>query len=216
MGEKILILTILISSFLNPISSLGDDFVSPRIESVEPKILAEHDLDLTNRLPGEYGNQVFTDNILLSLHYLKGDVERPLDWDKIREPFEVSFTLQPGEVFAFHGNSLVGLHPVITMNSRFFMEEGYRSLAGLGGNGVCHLASLINWTAYEAGLEVFAPVGHDFFPISGIPKEFGVSIKSQDPRQNLYIRNNKDISLVFEFRINDQSINLKIIEGLEN
>ncbi|NIO20081.1 MAG: hypothetical protein GTN76_04890, partial [Candidatus Aenigmarchaeota archaeon] len=92
---------------------------------------------------------------LLSLHYLKGDVELPVNWGEVREPFVVSFTLQPGEIFAFHDNVLDEyVNPKVTMNSEFMTDEGYKSVWGLGGNGICHLASLMNWVAVEAGLEV--------------------------------------------------------------
>jgi len=68
-----------------------------------------------------------------------------------------TFSLNPGEVFAFHANVLPEFeNPVITMNSKFYIEEGYKAIGGLGGNGVCHLASLINWVGSEAGLEVTA------------------------------------------------------------
>ena len=212
MKEQIIVLITLVSTTVLPTfatASAGKP-VSVLVEQ-KTEILAEHELDLTNRLPVEYGSQVFADNILLSLHYLKGDVEQPLDWDKIREPFEVSFTLKPGEVFAFHSNSLPEFeNPAMTMNSRFFMEEGYKSLAGLGGNGVCHLVSLINWTASEAGLEVTALANHSFAPIPGVPREFGTSIRSQSPNQNLYIKNGFEVPVEFEFGADSQKVVLKI------
>ncbi len=216
MKETIFGLIALISTVVVPASLTVESAISPVAET---QVLAQHELDLTNRLlasptggPVEYGSQVFADNILLSLHYLKGDVEKPLDWDKIREPFEVSFTLEPGEVFAFHSNSLPEFEPSVTMNSQFFMEEGYKSLAGLGGNGVCHLASLINWTAQEAGLEVTAKANHSFAPIPGVPKEFGTSIRSQSSNQNLYIENNQDVPVTFEFKTDNQKVVLRIIK----
>jgi len=157
--------------------------------------LAEHELDLTNRLPEEYGNEVFAYNILLALEYLGAD----------------NFVLQPGEVFAFHSNSLPEFVPSVTMNSRFFMEEGYKSLAGLGGNGVCHLASLLNWTASNAGLEVTALANHSFAPVPGVPKEFGTSIRSQSKNQNLYIKNNLEAPVKFEFKVDGESVVLRIV-----
>lgn len=218
MRETIFGLITLISTTVLPTfatASAGKP-VSVLVEQ-KTEILAEHELDLTNRLlaspqggPVEYGSQVFADNILLSLHYLKGDVEQPLDWNKIREPFEVSFTLEPGEVFAFHSNSLPEFEPSVTMNSRFFMEEGYKSLAGLGGNGVCHLASLLNWTASNAGLEVTALANHSFAPVPGVPKEFGTSIRSQSPNQNLYIKNGFEVPVEFEFGADSQYVVLTI------
>jgi len=195
---------------------------------VEP-VLAQHELDLTTRLPNEYGSQVFADNILLALHYLKGDQEEfkldsdkayhpsNMDWEAIREPFEVSFTLEPGQVFAYHENALPEFKEnlAVTMNSRFYVEEGYKSLAGLGGNGVCHLASLVNWVASEAGLEVTAKVNHDFYPVPGVPKEFGTSIRYAEvghnsQNQNLYIKNGFEEPVTFEFKADNEKVTLVI------
>lgn len=201
---------------------------TPSAQLVE-SILAQHELDLTTRLPNECGSQVFADNILLALHYLKGDeasfklepekLYHPvnMNWEAIREPFEVSFTLKTGEVFAYHANVLPEFNSPAgglaqTMNSRFFMEEGYKALAGLGGNGVCHLASLMNWVASEAGLEVVAKANHDFYPVPGVPREFGTSIRSQSPNQNLYIRNGFEVPVRFEFRIEDQTVFLFVVK----
>jgi hypothetical protein len=115
------------------------------------------------------------------------------------------------EVFAFHGNVLPEFaNPSVTTNSRFFIEEGYKSVAGLGGNGVCHLASLINWTASEAGLEVLALANHNFALVPGVPKEYGTSIRSQNKNQNLYIKNNFNFPVTFEFKVDDQMVVLMI------
>lgn len=201
---------------------------------VEP-VLARNVLDLTTRLPSQYGSQVFADNILLALHYLKGDEgdfkldpEKPyhpanMDWEHVREPFEISFTLEPGEVFAYHENVLPEFDPpsasrrrrIVTMNSRFYIQEGYKSLAGLGGNGVCHLASLINWVASEAGLEVTAKANHNFAPISGVPKEYGTSIRYAETghnsqNQNLYVKNGFEEPVTFEFEADSQKVILTI------
>lgn len=221
MTNLIASLMIFVSTTVMPAAASAMPLLSPIPVIHQEMVLAEHQLDLTNRLPNPYGNQGFADNILLALHYLKGDVELPVDWEKIREPFEVSFTLQPGETFAFHGNVLPEFaDPAVTMNSRFFIEEGYKSIAGLGGNGVCHLASLINWVASEVyppaggpGLEVVAKANHNFAPVPGVPREYGTSIRSQSPTQNLYIKNTFDYPVTFEFAIDAQTVVLKILRG---
>lgn len=190
---------------------------------VKIQVLAQKELDLKTRLPDPYGALVFEDNILLALHYLKNDVrnfqseEKPLNssninWEKVREPFEVSFTLEPGQVFAFHGGSLPEFEKNITttMNSRFFIDEGYKSYAGLGGNGVCHLASLIDWAATDADLEVTAKVNHDFFPVPGVPSKYGVSILSQSDLQNLYVKNTRSSKVKFIFKIEGDHITLSL------
>lgn len=192
--------------------------------------LAQERLNLTDRVPNEYGSKVFADNILLALHYLKGDVgdlviggklvnSGSINWEKVNEPFEVDFTLNPGEVFAFHSVLLPDFQKetVKTMNSRFYMEDGYKAIGGLGGNGVCHLASLINWVAVEAGLEVISRVNHNFAPVTGVPRENGTSIRyspdnSNSPNQNLYIKNNFNYPVTFEFQADKNDVALRIVK----
>lgn len=186
-------------------------------------VLASHELDLTTRLPDPTGAEIFADNILLSLHYGKGDANEMVDgaktdWDKVREPFEFSFTLKPNETFAFHNNILPEYQSLVvkTLNSKFFMDEGYKSLGGLGGNGVCHLATLVNWVARDAGLEVTAKVNHDFYPVPGIAREYGTAIfyaegaNGNSQNQNLYITNNFDMPVVFNFRSDNKKVVLTI------
>lgn len=188
-----------------PASLIGSVFV---VEQKE--VLSSRTLDLKTRLPNDYGASVFADNILLALHYLKNDVGQ-VDWNKIREPFIVEFTLKPGETFAFHENVLPEFkNPTIVLKSKFYMDEGYLSLNGLGGNGVCHLASLINWTAAGAKLEVVSLVNHDFYPVPGVPRENGTSIFSSDPRQNLYIKNNQTDPVTFKFAADKEKVKLEI------
>ena len=209
----------LISTALLPVSHAAAPLLSPIPEhllvfNIKEEVLAEHFLDLTIRDEDANANQGFADNILLALHYLKGDIEdSKVNWNWTRAPFEVSFTLQPGEVFAFHDNVLAEFaNPVATMNSEFMTYEGYKSVWGLGGNGVCHLASLINWVATEAGLEVVAPNGHNFASIPGVPKKYGTSIRSQSSNQNLYIINSFDYPVVFRFTANSQEISLSLLK----
>lgn len=245
MREQILVLITLASSTLLGVSEVTGPLVSPLPDTKPQKVvvLASHSLDLTTRQPNSYANLVFADNILLALHYLKGDVENlkleakksgpaNIDWEAVRQPFEVSFTLKPGEIFAFHQNVLPEFDPssggpIVTMNSRFLIEEGYKSVGGLGGNGVCHLASLINWVASEArlaedgeskraGLKATSMVDHNFAPVPGVPSEYGASIRSQNPTQNLYIKNNFDFPVEFEFKNDEETIILTILNGGED
>lgn len=214
--QTILTFVTLVLTILTPALAVGGELLSPVFKK-QLVILAEHELDLTSREPGAYANEVFADNILLALHYLKGDVEeRGINWEEIRQPFGVDFVLQPGETFAFHGNVLAEFDPpsggpAVTMNSKFFIEEGYRSVGGLGGNGVCHLASLINWVASEADLEVTAKVSHDFYPVPGVSRQYGTSIRSQSKTQNLYIQNNFEIPVVFAFSVESGKVDLKVL-----
>lgn len=180
----------------------------------QKQVLAKEELDLTKRLPTEYGARVFSDNILLALRYLNDPASAKAmagKWEKVREPFTVEFTLAPGEIFAFHDNVLKDFqNPKVTMHSKFFMDEGYLALNGLGGNGVCHLASLINWVAQEAGLEVIAKVNHDFAPVPGVPRQYGTAIMSTDQNQNLYLKNTKTYPVKFIFRADQEKVILEI------
>lgn len=219
MKEQLLAFATLVSALAQPISPTTVPLLSPIPERLlvfnqQEVILAEHLLDLTIRDEDPKANQGFGDNILLALHYLKGDVESSkIDWDWARKPFEVSFILQPGEVFAFHGNVLPEYsNPVAAINSEFLTTEGYKSVWGLGGNGVCHLASLMNWVASEADLAVVAPNGHNFAPIPDVSKKYGTSIRSQSQNQNLYIINSFDYPVTFSFTVSSKIIDLKLLQ----
>jgi hypothetical protein len=199
MKETIVSIVTLVSTAVLPVSQAATPLLSPIPEyliNVREQVLAEHSLDLTTRDEVEIVNEVFAFNILKALEYLGTD----------------SFTLEPGEVFAFHANVLPEFEdPKITMNSKFYVEEGYQAVGGLGGNGVCHLASLINWVAQDAGLEVTALMNHSFAPVPGVPAEYGTSIRSQSPNQNLYIKNGFDYPVKFVFKVDKNKVKLKII-----
>lgn len=199
---------------------LGLSFLSP-FEALVPTVpvaVAEKSLDLTTRYPDPWVNGVFRDNILLTLHFLAGDVKEKPDWEKIRQPFEVSFTLAPGEIFAFHENVLPEFEDrvVKTTGAHFNWQDGFKSDGWLTGDGVCHLASLMNWVASEAGLRVVAHVNHDFLPVPGVPREYGTSIfwlpsggwRSQN--QNLYIENTFDYPIKFTFEITPDKVVLTL------
>ncbi len=200
MKETILGIVTLVSTVLFPASEAAAPLLAPIPEylinvGLQEQVLAEHALDLTIRDGEEKINEVFAFNILKALEYLGTD----------------QFTLEPGEAFAFHANVLPEFeNPKITFNSMFYVNEGYRAVGGLGGNGVCHLASLMNWVASETNLEVAAPINHSFAPVPGVPPEFGTSIRSQSPTQNLYIRNNFDYPVNFVFSAEEDAVGLKI------
>ena len=185
----------------------------------EESCLAVKELDLTDRIDITSGNEVFADNILLALRRLDSKpsyAQGKVDWEEVRKPFEAKFILLPGQVFAFHANLLPEFkgQVVQTLNSKFYTDEGYKSFAGLGGNGVCHLASLIDWAAKDAGLETTSKVDHDFYPVPGVPREHGVSINSHSAMQNLYVKNNRSNPVVFQFDTTQEKVIFRILDKL--
>lgn len=184
--------------FSNPIPSNQTGEVSMPI--------ASHSISLKNRYGNNFVNEVFKDNILLTMAYLDGKVKSKgeINWEEIRKPFHYEFSLKPGERFVFHDKTLDKYkdHIVKMTNTHFNYQEGFKSDGYLTGDGVCHLASLFYWTAKDAGLEAVSPTNHDFAVIPEVPKEFGVSIFYADPSQNLYILNtkNKPATFIFDYK----------------
>lgn len=181
----------------------------PQPEASPNVVLASHSISLENRHKDTFVNGVFKDNILLAIHYLKGSVSEKsdIDWENIRIPFKYSFSLNPGEAFAFHDQVLVEYKSKVvkTTNAHFNYTDGFISDGRLVGDGVCHLASLMHWVARDSGLTSISLASHDFRAIPEISKEFGVSIKympgefANSARQNLYIINNLDTPVNFIF-----------------
>jgi len=151
------------------------------------QVLSSEIMDLNNRYSVASISNGFKENILIALKYLGLEIR-----------------LKPNEVFAFHDKGILPEFKeskIITQESDFTTNYGYKVVAGLGGNGVCHLASFMNWVASEAGLEVVAPTNHNFATIPGIDKKYGTSISTRNSpeRQNLYIRNNFDFPVEIRF-----------------
>lgn len=185
----------------------------PWVAQNQPKILARQKLDLTILGYGQAATDILADNIRLNLHYFKGDAK---EVKNLREPFTFSFTLEPGEVFAYHDQVLAEFKDatIKTQPSHFSNAEGYKTLT-LPGSGVCYLASLINWAASDAGLKVVALVNHDFETIPGVPRKYGTAIYFDGPtetsrRQNLYVANNLEKPVTFEFNITETEVRLTV------
>lgn len=213
-GQEVLGLTLLLTTTLTPAQEALGAQTRGEILSQSPiyfgqiftekeEILAEQELDLMTRAEEENVNEVFKFNILHALEFI-GE----------------SLVLEPGEVFAFHENIAKEFEtlPIKTSGTKYIAREGYEAVGGLYGNGVCHLASLMNWVATEAGLEVTAPTNHDFAPIPGVSEEYGTSIRYQEnggansQNQNLYIRNNFDLRVEFVFEVEENFVNLQILK----
>ncbi len=189
----------------------------------EPKVLAVHEFSLENRYPTPYVNDVFKDNILLTISYAVGKQIDPKDinWDNIGKPFKYTLSLKPGETFAFHEDVLPNYTGKVakTTNAHFNASDGFKSDGYLMGDGVCHLASILYWVAKDAGLDTLAPTRHDFAPVPQVPQEFGVSIYNNGTKgtgsnqsQNLYITNNKDKTIAFVFDYNGDTLTVEAVE----
>lgn len=179
--------------------------------TAESEIITQHTLPLSES-QGEdvdYISRAASDNILLALHYLADTVPKQgeaVDWEQIRQPQLISLKLNPGEVFAFHPETLSKFQnkPVKAVQTNFYGSDGYVVDNNLIGNGVCYLASLMNWTASEAGLAVTAKINHDFFPVPNVPSEYGTSIfyipgADSSQNQNLYIENTLGVPVFLVF-----------------
>jgi len=173
--------------------------------------LASRSFSMEKRYDNESTNAVFRDNILLTLHYMNGNVtsKEGVVWEKIQQPARFEFTLKPNEGFAFHDQISAEFEGKIvkTTNAHFNFQDGFKTSGLLYGDGVCHLASFIHMVALEAGLTSISEVNHDFAKINEVSREFGVSIKyvpgefANSSRQNLYIINNKlePVTFVFDY-----------------
>lgn len=186
-------------------------------------LLTQKEMSLDNRYSNQFVNDVFKKNILLNLAYLDGRVtsKKDINWDEITKPFQYEFKLNPNKTFAFHEDIQDKYKGQVekTTNAHFIAAEGFKTDGYLFGDGVCHLASLINWAAKEAGLQVEAPTNHNFATIPDISKEYGVSIyyspttKGSNALQNLYITNNKGKPITFKFEYKDNKVYIAIVEA---
>lgn len=187
------------------------------------QVIADQSMSLEDRYPVPSVNTVFKDNILLSLAYLGGTQKHTasVNWDSIEEPFTYTFSLKPGEVFAFHKDVLDEFKGKVvkTMDTEFNSTDGYKYDGDLVGDGVCHMATLLNWVAQDAGLRVVAPTNHDFAPVPDIPRKYGTAIyfdpasPGTNALQNLYIENTKEKPVTFVLSYDTKSIDVKVTEN---
>src|SRR6185437_1470018 len=149
------------------------------------------------------------ENILLTIAYLFNQQKdgETVHWNTINKSFHYEFILQPHQVFAFH-NAVLPQYKnknIVTTNADFGSDQGYLSDGYLIGDGVCHLASLMNWVAGDANEQVYAPTSHDFAVIPDIAKKYGTAIyytpaqNAESAKQNLYITNDHDYPVIFSF-----------------
>lgn len=197
----------------------------PSAPPAKEVIRAQKEISLENRYSSPFVNEVFKDNILLNLAYLDGRVGRvgrasDVNWEDVRKPFRSEFVLEQGKTFAFHEDVFPEFADslVKTTNAHFNASDGFRFSGLLFGDGVCHLASLLNWVAKDAGLEVQAPVNHNFREIPQIPKQHGVSIyyypgqTAANAYQNLYITNSLKVPVIFRIDYNGKQLRVEVVE----
>ena len=192
--------------------------------NVVDKTLAQHEFSLNDRYGNSYVNDVFKDNILLTVDYATGKKVdgANINWSNVNKPFEHRITLKPGETFAFHDDVLPQYAGKVdkTTNAHFNSTEGFKSDGYLVGDGVCHLASLLYWVARDAGLTAVAPTRHDFAKIPEVPAQYGVSIynypgkSASNEAQNLYITNNKTHTVAFEFAYDGNNLKITAVENI--
>ncbi len=208
------ILTTLIMAFASPSAA-----IKPNITD---KVIGEKQFSLENRYAVKSVNEIMKKNILLNMAYLEGTVtnKSDIDWDKVTSAFHFEKTLKAGETFAYHEivrpeykDSLA-----FTTKARFNASDGFLSDGYLYGDGVCHLASLINWAAIDAGLKTVVPKDHrSVAHIPDIPDDYGVSIymdasKGAGANNNLYITNTKDHEVKFHFDYDGTDLKVYVTE----
>lgn len=195
-------------------------FSSPADTNIKP--LSHVTYSLSNRYTDTFVNEVFSDNILLTLAYMDGKVKQSgnVPWDIVKKPSVTKLVLEPGQTFAFHDAVSEKYKGKIaaTTNAYFSSDYGFKSDGWLVGDGVCHLASFMYVAALKAGLEAEAPTRHDFAKIENVPKKYGVSIfyTPNDPSgssvQNLYITNNKSKTIAFIFEHKKNYLDIQVQE----
>jgi hypothetical protein len=218
--EKLLSLVTAVVFAASPVQ--GNLFANPLAPEQQQHILAVHEMPLNDRYHNPIVSDVFKDNILLTLSYFSGTTKQgePVNWDTVRKPFTYDLVINPGEVFTFQDAALPEYQgkKITTTHVHYGASDGFRSDGYLYGDGVCHLASLMNWAAKDAGLDVVAPTNHDFANIPDVPKQYGVAIYTDgkndatSQRENLYIENNKDKPVHFVFNYQDNVLKVAVVE----
>ncbi|OGK52093.1 hypothetical protein A2966_03850 [Candidatus Roizmanbacteria bacterium RIFCSPLOWO2_01_FULL_41_22] len=193
---------------------------TPTPQKSTNQLLSQVSYSLTNRYDDPSVNQVFVDNILLTLAYMSGKINRgdPIVWNAVKSAGVTELVLKPGQTFAFHDSVLAKYQGKIasTTNAHFISSEGFKSDGWLVGDGVCHLASFMYVVSKEAGLKTEAPTKHDFATIAEVPKSHGVSIfyspvnQTSSNLQNLYITNTYSHPVAFIFYHKNDSLNIKV------
>lgn len=190
--------------------------------SVPSTTLAVRGYSMSNRWHVESVNEVMRKNILLAVAYINGSVTRKsdIDWTKVTADSHSEFVLEPNQTFAFHNIVRPEFKDnlAVTQDSSFSSADGYVSDGYLFGDGVCDLASLMNWAAQDAGLTTVVPKDHrSVAQIPDVPDDYGVSIY-KDPsanigaNNNLYITNTLDNAVKFSFDYQNDNLKVTVSE----
>lgn len=195
----------------------------PQVKAISSVAIASKTYSMENRYNVASVNQVFKDNILLTLKYMDGSIKSKegISWSEVEKPFHTQFTLNKSEGFAFHDQVLPEYKNSVvkTTNAHFNSTDGFISDGWLVGDGVCHLASFMHVVALEAGLTSVSLASHDFAKINEVSREYGVSIKympgefSNSSRQNLYIVNTLDKPVTFVFDYDGVNLSVSVTES---
>src|SRR5688572_19506478 len=102
MFQKIIIILLIL--MLTVLTKQEVPFSVPYAYSSNEHLLAKQQMSLENRHPVAMNNEVYKDNILLTLAYLSGKVTKKNDinWNDVRSFHSYEFELKPGEAFAYH------------------------------------------------------------------------------------------------------------------
>lgn len=191
-------------------------------QTVTQQVMATHSMSLATRYAVPSVNSVFRDNILLTMHYMSGKVKKASDikWETIRKESRHEIVIPAGKAFAYHDNILPEFKGkvVATTNANFGPGDGFLTDGYLYGDGVCHLASLMNWAAQDAGLKVTALVNHDFARIPEVDRKYGTSIyytpdgSRNTQRQNLYIENTTDKAVTMIVTYKNDTVSVSFVK----
>ena len=206
-----------IASASFPKTNLEENREGSPITEQREIILSSKSISLNDRHPKKVVNEVIRKNILLCLAYMNRNVDNSseIDWAVVDSPSQYEFTLQPGEIFAFQDKVLPQYAPTaVTTRSNYSSEQGFLWDGKRYGGGVCDLASLMCWAAKTAGLnQTYVPTNHTGL-IPGIPDEYIVSIFYgwEEDTHNLYIPNNMDKPVCFEFNYDGNDLSVNVIK----
>src|SRR3990167_3403415 len=121
-------LNILLSIIFSLIASGIHPLTSP---VVNQETLAQKEFSLNERYGNTFVNDVFKDNILLTIDYLTGETKpsNKVNWKNVDKPFTHKLVLKPGETFAFHDDVLPQYVGKVTKttNAHFNAQEGFKS-----------------------------------------------------------------------------------------